>query len=103
MASLVKVAAANEIAPGSRKIVEANKEPISVMNVKGKFFAVRNVCLHKGGPVGEGPIDEEALTIQCPWHGWTYSLKTGANVKDPAKILPTYKVVVKGNDIFLEM
>ncbi len=103
MAESVKVASASDIPPGTSRIVNVNNEPIAIFNVKGQFYAVHNTCLHKGGPLGEGFVNEDDITVKCPWHGWTYNLKTGQTVFDPSKKVRTYAVKVKGNDVFLEI
>ncbi len=103
MGELVKVALADDLPPGTAKIVEVAGEHIAVFNVKGKFYGLSNTCLHKGGPIGEGKVDDSGLTVECPWHGWTYHLDTGEKVDDPSKKLKTYAVKVKGSDIFLDL
>ena len=50
----VRVAAADEIPPGERKIVEIGGRSIGVFNVAGEYFALRNRCPHQGGPLCEG-------------------------------------------------
>ena len=103
MGELVKVAAVNDIQPGTAKIVEAAGEHIAVFNVNGKFYALNNTCLHRGGPIGEGFVDDAELTVECPWHGWTYHMESGENTADSSKKLRTYTVKVQGSDLFLEL
>lgn len=103
MAELVKVAAVSEIAPGSSKIVEVGGELVAVFNIKGTFYAVHNTCLHRGGPLGEGFVNDEEKTVECPWHGWVYSLESGETTFDPGQKVRTYKAVVKGGDVFIEL
>ena len=99
----LKIASVNDIPPGTSKIVQAGGQPIAIFNVKGKFYAVHNTCLHRGGPLGEGFINDSELTVECPWHGWVYSLESGKTDFDQTRQLKTYKVTVKGSDIFLEL
>lgn len=103
MGELVKVASTDNLPSGTAKIVEVAGEHIAVFNVNGKFYALNNTCLHKGGPLGEGIVNDSELTVECPWHGWTYNLESGENVVDPAKKLKTYAVKVQDNDIFLDL
>ncbi len=103
MAELVRVAAVGDIPDGGATIVDAKKERIAIFNLKGRFYALSNTCLHKGGPIGEGIINEDELAVECPWHGWAYKLATGEKVDDAAKKLKTYAVKVKGSDVFLEI
>lgn len=103
MGELIRVAAASDIPPGTAKIVQAKGEPVAIFNANGKFYALHNTCIHKGGPLGEGFVDEAACTVECPWHGWAYKLETGEKVDDASKKVRTYKVVKKGSDVFVEV
>lgn len=102
MAELIKVATIQDIPPGTAKVIKVKDEPVAVFNVNGKFYAVHNTCLHAGGPLGEGFVNDSDLTVECPWHGWTYRLESGENVVDPSRKVRTYPITVKGEDVFLE-
>jgi nitrite reductase (NADH) small subunit len=41
----------------------------------GTFFALRDRCPHKGGPLSQGIVHGHSVT--CPLHNWVISLKTG--------------------------
>lgn len=103
MGELVKVASVSDIPPGTAKVVEVAGEPIAVFNANGRFFAVHNTCLHKGGPLGEGFVNDSELTVECPWHGWVFSLETGETAFSPGAKVKTYPVKVQGSDVFLEL
>ena len=93
----VLVAKASDVRPGESKIVVVAGRPIALYNVNGAFFATDNVCLHRGGPVGEGFL--EGAVITCPWHGWQYDVKTGQSFMNPAAKLRTYAVILDGEDV----
>ena len=93
----VTVARTNEIAPGDRKIVEVRGIEIAVLNIHGTFYAVGNTCPHEGGPVGEGSVNGEEII--CPWHAWTFNVKTGACVTTEDETIPTYPVKIEGDEI----
>ena len=99
MAVFVRVASAAEVPPGSGRVVVVQGHPVALFNVDGRFFAVSNVCLHRGGPVGEGELDDTIVT--CPLHGWEYDVRTGANTINPAARLRTYDVRVEGDDVLV--
>lgn len=88
-----------EIQSGQAKIVDVNGEPVAVFNVDGKFYAVNNTCLHRGGPLGEGSLDGEVVT--CPWHGWQYNVVTGVSPVNPAAKIKTYKTKVENGKVFV--
>ena len=95
----VRVARASDIPPGSAKLVVVLGHPVAVFNVGGSFHAVSNVCLHRGGPIGEGTLDGPIVT--CPLHGWEYDVRTGKNVSNPLARLRTYSVRIEGDDVFV--
>ena len=57
MTKYVKVAHADDIPPGAKKIVEVDGIEVVVINLDGQFYAVEDVCTHDGGPLGEGKLD----------------------------------------------
>ncbi len=99
---LLKVAEAKSIPPGTAIAVEAGGQKIAVFNVEGTFYAIGDTCTHRGGPLSEG--DVEGTRVTCPWHGAEFDLKTGNVLREPAtRGVPSYKVVVEGEDIKLEL
>jgi len=79
--TFVTVATVNEISPGTGKTVDVNGTWIALFNVGGTFYAVDNTCPHAGGPLGEGRLTGD--TVDCPWHGWRFDVKTGERVGNP--------------------
>jgi 3-phenylpropionate/trans-cinnamate dioxygenase ferredoxin component len=98
---LVTVARVDEVPPGTAKAVQAGDEVIALMNVGGSFYATQGTCLHLHGPLGEGRIDGHFL--RCPWHGWTYDVRTGKNDFDLSIQLQTYEVTVEDGDVKVKL
>jgi len=88
-----------EIPNGSRKIVQVDGNSIGVFHHKGQWSALLNYCLHAGGPVVEGRLEDD--TLVCPWHGFRYCVTNGELLVDPALKLETFKVIVRDNNIYL--
>ena len=99
MDGFVAVAKVSEIPPGAGKVVVVLGHPVARFNVGGSFHAVSHVCLHRGGPIGEGTLDGPVVT--CPMHGWEYDVRTGRNLANPAACLRTYPVRVEGDDVLV--
>ena len=97
----VRVAAVGEIAAGDVRVVEANGRSIAVFNVDGQYYAVDNVCPHRGGPLADG--DLEGTVIACPWHAWRWDVRSGANVNNPAVTLACFPVRVDNGVIFVDV
>ena len=62
-------------------MVVVNGRHVALFRLGDEFYALDNMCLHRGGPLCEGPIDNDVVT--CPWHGWSYEIRTGTMVQDP--------------------
>lgn len=86
--------------PGSVKEVLAGGKTIALVNAAGTFYALDNVCLHQGGPLGQGFLEHEL--VECPWHGWQWNVKTGECSFDPTRKVAIYPVKVEGNDVLVE-
>jgi nitrite reductase/ring-hydroxylating ferredoxin subunit len=114
------VGKASEIKDGDRRIVFMGEHEIGVFKEKGEYFAYSNFCLHQGGPACEGltiaKVEEKImpdktsrglyfsdteLHFVCPWHGMEYDMKTGECVSDRKMRLRKYKIVQKGEDVYV--
>jgi len=99
LGEFVKVAAASDIPQGKVKKVEVGDREVAIFNIKGKFYAVDDMCPHLGGPLSEGRRKGEVVT--CPWHGWQFSLTDGTSVTQPSVTLRCYPIKVKENDLLI--
>jgi len=102
MAEFVRVASANEIAPGQARLVNVRGKEIALFNIEGTFFALGNACTHEEGPLAEGEIEGHEVT--CPWHGARFDVRTGEVLCAPAyEDVVRYNVRVTGSDIEVEV
>jgi len=68
--------------------------------VKGKFYAIGNVCTHVGGPLDKGRLDSHE--VECPLHGSRFDVTTGQVKRGPAaRPEPVYEVKVEGSEVKL--
>src|SRR5258708_40257971 len=74
---------------------------ICVANVNGAYSAMDNVCLHRGGPLGQGMI--EGGKVVCPWHGWAWDPKTGAPEQNPSVKVAVYPLKTENGDVLIEI
>ena len=93
------VAAASDIPPGSRKLVQVNGRAVVLFNLGGEFLALNNRCPHRGGSLCEGkqtglvqssePGDyqysRKGEIIRCPWHSWEFDIRTGQSYCEPRR------------------
>ncbi len=73
---------------------------ICVANVNGEISAMDNVCLHRGGPLGEGVIEDGKII--CPWHGWAWDPKTG-EAQMPGAKLAVYVIKIEDGDVLIDL
>jgi nitrite reductase/ring-hydroxylating ferredoxin subunit len=99
--ALLRAAKKDEIPPGTIREFQLNGTTVAIANVDGKLYAINNVCLHRGGPLGEGELAGKIVT--CPWHGWTYDVTTGKSTMNPAVGVSCYPIEIKGDDVFVEV
>jgi nitrite reductase (NADH) small subunit len=99
VAEKVKVAQRSQIPEGSAVAVDAGGKKIAIFNAGGKFYAIANTCVHRGGPLAEG--DLEGTVVTCPWHGWEYDVTTGTALTDPSKKVSCFEVQEQGDDILI--
>ena len=93
---------AAELPPGASKVVEIRGRAIAIFNLNGTLHALDNTCPHQGGPLGEGYLEESGV-VSCPWHGWTFDLKTGVSPIDPDLKVGCYAVRVVDGVIVVEL
>jgi nitrite reductase/ring-hydroxylating ferredoxin subunit len=99
--ALLRAAKKDEIPAGTIREFQLNGTTVAIANVEGKLYAINNVCLHRGGPIGEGELNGKIVT--CPWHGWTYDVTTGKTTINPAVGVNCYPIEIKGDDVFVEV
>lgn len=97
----VVVAAAAEIPNGQRKIVQVDNLSIGVFHHDEQWYAVRNSCIHRGGPVATGSLEGDILT--CPWHGFQFNLRTAQCVADPKAELDRYVVSMVDGHVLVQV
>lgn len=120
----IVVGRADEIPAGGRKIVVPfrGRAGIGIFNIGGRFYALRNICPHKRGPlctgevagrgaaqtppsVGDSHIDYErdGQILRCPWHAWQFDIASGECLVDPTVRVKTYPVLVDGDDLVVDV
>ncbi len=98
---IFKAATTDEIPPGSRKVVTAGLREIVIFNLEGQYYALCNLCPHGGFRFSNGPLDGEGVI--CPGHFWKFNVKTGECMSLDFQSAETYRVIVDGDDIFIEI
>ena len=100
MSQRTRVAGVNEIPEGQGRVVDVAGRTLALFNVGGAFYAIDNSCPHRGGPLGEGDVDNGI--VLCPWHAWRWDVRTGRNANNPAVTVACYPVSVVGGGVCVE-
>ena len=84
---------ARDLERNQMKLVHAGHRRVVVARTEDACVAFDDRCTHKGGPLSDGVLI--CGTVQCPWHGSQFDVKTGKVVSGPAKS-PIEAFSVKG-------
>jgi nitrite reductase/ring-hydroxylating ferredoxin subunit len=92
--AFTKVALIGEVAAGKAKQVTVNGRTIGIYNVNGTFYAIEDICTHRGAP----------YVVTCPWHGARFDVTTGSHLSPPAaQGVASYKAQVVGEEIQVDV
>jgi nitrite reductase/ring-hydroxylating ferredoxin subunit len=97
----IHVGSVAEFVAEERKIIEAEGLSIGIFYVDGQWHALHNSCLHRGGPICKGPLENGVLT--CPWHGYQYQLETGELLLDPNAKVPRFTVEIRSDEVYVSV
>jgi nitrite reductase/ring-hydroxylating ferredoxin subunit/uncharacterized membrane protein len=90
----------SELADGQMVLAEVKGLKVVVGRCPEGMFAFSNHCTHKGGPLSDGAL--VGCTVQCPWHGSQFDIRSGHVVAGPARSsIETYPVEVRGGEVFV--
>jgi nitrite reductase (NADH) small subunit len=102
MSDFAKLTTTSELPPENEaKEFTLGDKVICVANVNGTITAMDNVCLHRGGPLGQGMVEDGKVV--CPWHGWQWDPKTGEAVHNPAAKVAIYPIKLQDGDVMIEL
>ncbi len=120
----IVVGKVGEIPVGGRKIIVPfrGRAGIGIFNVGGAFYALRNICPHKRGPLCTGEVggrsstsappsvtdgfvgyEREGEILRCPWHAWQFDIASGQCLVDPELRVKTYPIIVDGDDLIVDV
>jgi nitrite reductase/ring-hydroxylating ferredoxin subunit/multimeric flavodoxin WrbA len=104
--SLRSLCLKSDISEGNSKVFSTVddrgfKQRIAVFNVGGKFYAISDICAHKGAPLHEGNLVNSIVT--CPWHGWEYDVRNGKSSHEGGSSVNSFKIHVIRNKLYLDI
>lgn len=96
-----RICPSTEIGEGRRIRAEIDNDcDLVIFRIDGKLYCVSNVCPHKReSKIYKGFI--EGYNVECPMHGWTFSLINGENING-GKSIAVYDVLENDGFVFVE-
>lgn len=82
MSEFIEAAKKGDIPAEGKLCLEIDDRFVVIVNLKGEYFCLDDVCTHDGGPLGEGDLDAGCLV--CPRHGARFDVRTGEAETMPA-------------------
>ena len=101
MAEWISAGKVDSIVEGQPKIIIHKRLEIAIFQVGIEYFALRNFCPHRGGPIGEGIVSGNLVT--CPYHDWTFEISTGECTLNPAARVQSFATRMAGEEIEVEV
>ena len=93
---------ASEVQPGTAERIVVGGLALAVFNLDGEFYVIDDTCTHGFASLSEGIVD--GYIIECPWHGGTFDIRSGAAINHPCTVpLNTYQTVVKDGAVWIDM
>ena len=90
----------DELKVDQMKLVHLKDKRIVIGKTEDGYVAFDDRCSHKGASLAGGAMI--CGTVQCPWHGSQFDVKTGAIKAGPGKEgIKTYPVLVEGDRVYL--
>jgi nitrite reductase/ring-hydroxylating ferredoxin subunit/uncharacterized membrane protein len=74
---------AKDLDVNQMKLVHADDRRVAVAHAEDGYAAFQDRCTHRGGPLSDGVMI--CGTVQCPWHGSQFDVRTGEVKCGPAK------------------
>lgn len=94
----VVIADEGEIPPGERLNISVDDDPILIINIGGKLYALGDICSHDGNMLDDAAV--EGNEIVCPRHGARFDVRNGKVTALPAVVdIPAYPVRIVGGQI----
>lgn len=121
MTETIEVCPVDDLPPGESIIIDVGEIEVGVFNIDGEFHALYNSCAHQQGPVCEGVLMEQVeaehtelgalpqernsgeYMLVCPWHGWSYDVKSGVHTGDEDISVPTFPTSVEEDVVYVEV
>ena len=87
--------------PGMVAEVDGGGKVFCLANLDGELHALNDICPHRGGPLGQGWLEGDS--VGCPWHAWSFNLRTGMATQGGKQQVRVYPVKVENEEVLGEL
>lgn len=100
---LIKACKTDQLKPG--EALRLNMEPpIAVYRLGDGYYATDDNCSHAQASLAAGDIDLEECSVECPYHGSLFDIRSGKVLSLPAnRPIKTYPVKVVDDQVLVEV
>jgi 3-phenylpropionate/trans-cinnamate dioxygenase ferredoxin subunit len=96
--------AASDVPPGTARRFDVEGHRLCAVRLGDDWYVIGDECSHADFSLSEGEVWVDEREIECPKHGSTFSLVTGAPETLPAtKPVPVYGIRVVGDDVMVTL
>ena len=62
----VKLVSTNDVKPNTMMRVTVNDQKILIANLNGNYYAIGDVCMHRGCQLSKGKLEGETVILPLP-------------------------------------
>jgi uncharacterized membrane protein/nitrite reductase/ring-hydroxylating ferredoxin subunit len=91
----------SELADGQMLLANVGQQRVVIGRCSEGLFAFSDHCTHRGGPLSDGALVD--CTVQCPWHGSQFDIRSGRVVAGPAEEkIDVHQVEIRAGEVFVK-
>lgn len=93
------VATTDEIPVGEGRSFELSGRAVAVFHHPEGWYAIDDLCPHMGASLATGHLQGSA--VSCPWHGWSFDIRSGAWCDNPRIRTDTFPVRIVDGQVLV--
>lgn len=97
--NFVFVGRIEETPPGKSRVVKIKNKDVALFNISGTFYAISNICPHKGGPLAKGKV--KGHVVGCPWHDLQFDVRSGFGTDGGGYCVASYDVLIENDEVYV--
>jgi 3-phenylpropionate/trans-cinnamate dioxygenase ferredoxin subunit len=99
---LIRACRIDRLKPGEALRLETDP-PIALYRLSDGYYATEDTCTHAQASLAAGDMDLGEGTIECPYHGSIFDIRSGRVLSLPAnRPLRTYSIKIIDDEVFVE-